>query len=80
LLIDTKYFGKLEIGADQIIFFPKGIPAFESVKEYVLLTFPDNDIYYCLQSIKEPEVAFIVVNPWDFFPGYDFEIIIGYFD
>lgn len=74
MIIDTKYFGQLEIVEDNIIIFPKGLPAFEHIREFVLLSFPDNDIYFCLQSVKQPEIAFILINPWDFFPEYNFHI------
>ena len=63
MIIDTKYFGKVEINEEKIIYFPKGIPAFEKVKEYILLPFSENNIYYCLQSVKHPDIAFIVVQP-----------------
>ena len=74
MIIDTKYFGKVEINEEKIIYFPKGIPAFEKVKEYILLPFSENNIYYCLQSVKHPDIAFIVVQPWAFFTDYSVDI------
>jgi flagellar assembly factor FliW len=74
LIIETKYFGKMEIDKNKNIYFPKGIPAFDHIREFVLLSFPDNDIYFCLQSVKKPEIAFILISPWDFFSDYDFRI------
>ena len=74
MLIDTKYFGKTEIDEKQIINFPKGLPAFEDINEFSLLAFPENNLYFCLQSTKHPEVAFLLINPWDFFPKYDIRI------
>lgn len=74
MLIDTKFFDKIEIKEDQIITFPRGLPAFEHSKEFSLFGLPENNLYFCLQSIKHPEVAFLLINPWDFFPGYDIQI------
>ena len=74
LFIDTKYFGKTEIDENQIITFPKGLPAFEDHKEFSLLALPENSLYYCLQSTTQPDIAFLLIDPWDFFPKYDIHI------
>lgn len=74
MLIETKYFGKIEIDENKIITFPKGLPAFEDSKEFSLLTLPENNLYFCLQSIEHPEVAFFLIHPWDFFSEYDIHI------
>jgi len=74
LIIETKYFGRLEIDEQQIIYFPKGIPAFENIKEYVLIPFPDSDLYFCLQSINHPDITFILIKPWAFFDDYNVDI------
>ena len=64
----------MEIDENEIVFFPKGLPAFEDIREFSLISFPDNSVYFCLQSIKHPEIAFLLIRPWDFFPGYDIVI------
>ena len=71
MLIDTKYFGRMEIKDEQVISFPGGIPAFEHIREFALIPLPGSDLYFCLQSTKEPDTAFLLVKPWDFFPEYD---------
>lgn len=74
MIIDTKYFGQMEIDEKKKIYFPKGIPAFESIKEFALIPFPDNSLYYCLQSVEQSEVAFLLIQPWAFFPEYEVDI------
>lgn len=72
--IHTKYFGMVEINPAKMITFSKGIPSFETVKEYTILDLSDNNTFHCLQSIKHPEIAFFLITPWDFFPDYDINI------
>ncbi|SJZ53271.1 flagellar assembly protein FliW [Garciella nitratireducens] len=72
--IYTKYFGNIKIDPRKIITFPKGIPAFEKSKQYVLLEIEENDNFQCLQSIENVEVAFFLIVPWNFFPDYELNI------
>lgn len=74
MIINTKYFGEIEIDESKKITFAKGLPAFEEIKEYVLIDLPDNPVFHCLQSTKQSEVAFLVIQPWDFFHDYDIDI------
>lgn len=69
-VIETKYSGKLEVAEDRLIAFEQGIPAFEDEKEFVLLPFEEGTPYYTLQSTKTVDLAFIIVNPFSFFPEY----------
>lgn len=68
--LETKYQGLIEVSEEQIIAFEKGIPAFESEMSFVLLPFEEGTPFYVLQSTKTPEVAFIVISPFDFVTGY----------
>lgn len=74
MIINTKYLGKIQIDSNKILSFPQGIPAFEDQKEFILINLPDNPIFRCLQSTQDPEIAFLVISPWDFFPDYDIHI------
>lgn len=71
--IKTKYFGEIEIEEENIIDFFQGIPGFEELKKFVLLDIPDQNNFKCLQSIEE-EVAFLLINPWEFFSNYEFDL------
>lgn len=74
MLINTKYFGKIEIDNEKVITFPNGILGLEEYKEYVLFEMPDNQKFRCLQSMEETQIAFILINPWDFFKDYDIDV------
>ena len=72
--IATNRFGELDIEESDIIHFPQGIPAFEEEREFVLLPYDENCPYYYLQSAKRSELAFLLTEPFIFFPEYTIEI------
>jgi len=64
MLIDTRHFGQIEIDEKGIIDFPEGLPGFEYVKKFVLLSNSDEDnVFWWLQSVDKPDLAFVVIDP-----------------
>ena len=74
MIIKTKYLGDMDIDENDIINFPKGLPGFEDRKEFVLLGLEGNEHFTVLQDISEQYISFLLVNPWDFYKDYEFEI------
>ena len=74
MLIQTKYLGEVKITEDQIIKFPQGILGFEYNQEFIILNIIDNDNFKILQDLKEPNIAFFIINPWDFYKGYTVDL------
>ena len=72
--IDTIRFGKLEIEDSDIIKFADGLPAFEDEHEFVVLPYGEGTPYMFLQSLATPELAFLMTDPFVFFPDYSFEL------
>ena len=72
--IETKYHGEVDITTDEIWTFTKGIPGFPQEKQFAILPLPDNDVYAILQSVETASLGFVIVNPFLFFPDYDFDI------
>ncbi len=70
----SKHFGELEIQEDHIITFPKGLIGLENNKRYVLIEFEENSMVYWLQSIEDPDLCFIVTNPYTFKPDYVLDV------
>ena len=54
--------------------FPEGIPAFESLKEFVLLINPEEAPFMWLRVLGEVDLAFVVTIPGIFCPNYEIEI------
>lgn len=59
--IKTNQFGEVEYSPEHIIKFHSGIFGFEQLKNYLLIKI-DDDFFYWLNSIDEPEIAFPLVG------------------
>lgn len=58
----------------EMVTFPKGIPGFEQLKRYVLQQTDPQAPFYFLQAADAEEVEFLLVNPFVFYPDYEFEL------
>lgn len=72
--INTLRFGELEIEEQNVVRFADGIPAFEDEHEFVVLPYEEGTPYMFLQSMTTPELAFLMTDPFVFFPDYSFEL------
>ncbi|MBP1931456.1 flagellar assembly protein FliW [Ammoniphilus resinae] len=70
--ISTLLFGEIEINKEQIIDFPSGIPGFPKENQFVFLPIPDTP-FTSMQSVSS-EVHFFVINPFEYFKDYEFDI------
>lgn len=68
----TTRFGEFEIDESRIIAFPLGIPGFPDAKRFVLLEYKEHIQW--LQAVDDPELAFIVTDPFSFFPEFSFTV------
>lgn len=68
--IKTTRFGEVEIDESRITTFPKGIVGFPIYKRFALIQTNDDGVFYWLQSVDAPELAFIVCDPHIFVPDY----------
>ncbi len=72
--VKTNRFGEIEIDDSRVVHFKDGIPAFEDEHEFVILPYDEDSPYYFMQSLKSPELAFVLTVPFLFFPDYTIEI------
>ena len=72
--IETLRFGEITIDEKKIIHFDRGIPAYSSEREFVIIPYNSESPYLFMQSIKSPDLAFFITSPYIFFPDYEFEI------
>ncbi len=66
MLINTKYFGEIDLDENKIITFEHGIMGFEEYKRYTILydlEEGDKANVSWLQSLEEPGFALPVINP-----------------
>jgi flagellar assembly factor FliW len=71
--ISTKYHGEIEINEKDIFHFEYGIPGFLDEKQFVLLPLEDSP-FVILQSVKTPELGFVMIDPFIYFKDYDFDL------
>lgn len=60
---NTTRFGSIEVEESKKITFADGILGFESLKEYILITSNDNNIFYWFQSIDDSNIAIACMDP-----------------
>lgn len=70
---ETSRFGSLEVNEEKIIYFEEGIPGFPDAKRYILIEYKDTHLKW-LQAVDDPDVAFIVSEPWVFEPEYSIRL------
>lgn len=72
--ITTLRFGELEIPDDKLIQMAKPVLGFEQLKKFCIIEGEDFEPFLWFQSVEEPSVAFIIVNPIFFNPDYHIEV------
>ena len=58
----TSRFGVLEAEEEKIINFPDGLVGFSDLKRFILIDHKDTPLKW-LQSVDDPDIAFIVASP-----------------
>lgn len=74
MLINTLKFGPLEIPENKIITMAKPVLGFEELTKFCLVELEEFKPFMWLQSVDDPGLAFIVVNPAIFYNGYRIDI------
>ena len=73
--LHTKNFGQIEIDEQKIINFPEALLGFEDEKEFVIINTEDEENpFQWLQSVRNPHLAFVIINPFLVYPNYDIVI------
>ena len=74
MLIHSTRFGELEVQESQLITFAHGLPGFPDETAFVLLPYDTDSPFAFLQSAGEPNLTFLVVEPFAIFPDYEFKL------
>jgi flagellar assembly factor FliW len=69
--VRTTRFGSVEIAEDRVITFPKGLLGFSKQTRYCLLEPGQEACFFWLQSLDDPDLAFVVTDPSMFVPEYN---------
>lgn len=74
--LTTRHFGNIEIAEEKVVTFNDGMPGFNDLRRFTLITDPDdreneNAVFYWLQSLDDPDIAFFMVNLEKLAPDYN---------
>ncbi|MDJ0761588.1 MAG: flagellar assembly protein FliW [Myxococcota bacterium] len=69
----TERFGEIEIDEGDILSLPSGIIGFPDCTKVVLLDHRENSPFRWLQSVDDPSLAFVVLDPFLIAPDYPAE-------
>ena len=75
--IETRDFGTMEIGEEQIIEFPNGIYAFEDAKKFAFIELEKGHFPAWLQCVDSVKPCFIVFDPWLICKDYEITLNSG---
>ena len=70
MIVQTSRFGAVEVDADRVISFTRGILGFPKYRQYVLIQPEPEATFYWLQSVEAADLAFVVTDPLLFVPDY----------
>ena len=69
--IQSTRFGTLLVDEERIINFRSGLLGFPEHRRFALIQTGEENYFFWLQSLDEPNLAFVVTDPAIFFKGYD---------
>jgi flagellar assembly factor FliW len=69
--IQTTRFGRITVAKDRLIEIPKGLLGFPQHTRFALIQTGEENYFFWLQCVDEPELAFVVADPTIFFRDYE---------
>ncbi|NLN75976.1 MAG: flagellar assembly protein FliW [Armatimonadetes bacterium] len=72
--IETTRFGVVEVDESALVNIPGGLLGFEEQTKYCLIQHRPSANFRWLQSTQEPSLAFVVVDPSEYFADYEIEL------
>lgn len=69
--VQTTRFGVVDLDERRIISFPAGLLGFANYRNFALLQPDEEGMFYWLQSLESPELAFVVTDPSLWVAGYE---------
>lgn len=69
LVIETTRFGRLEVEESEALRL-RGMPGFQQAERFVLMQHDTGSTFAWMISLDVPDLAFVVADPWQFFPDY----------
>jgi flagellar assembly factor FliW len=74
MIVNSSRFGQLEVPPGKVITMERSILGFEAFRRFCLVEIDELRPFLWLQSVEDPAIAFLVVNPLLIFPEYRIEV------
>ncbi|MGF7397321.1 flagellar assembly protein FliW [Thermoanaerobacterium thermosaccharolyticum] len=72
--IETKNFGLVSYNEEDVLHFDDGIPGFEGLKSFILLSVDEYTPFKWLQSLDDTDIAFVIIDPKAIVKDYKVEL------
>jgi flagellar assembly factor FliW len=69
--IQTSRFGRMTVDDQRVMTFPRGLLGFPNHSRFALIQTGAENYFFWLQSIDDPNLAFVVADPSIFFKDYE---------
>ena len=66
-------FGEIEYDPDNCLLFPEGLVGFEGLRHFIVMPNEKEGPLFWIQSVEDPQVAFVLANPTDFY--FDYKVV-----
>ncbi|MCF6265846.1 MAG: flagellar assembly protein FliW [Desulfuromusa sp.] len=66
-------FGEIEYDPENTLLFPEGLIGFEDLRDFVVMPNEKEGPLFWIQSIDDPQVAFILTDPTGFY--FDYKVV-----
>ena len=74
MFIETGRFGKVAYKKSEIIWMVRSLLGFEDYKRYIIISIKGQEPFKWLQSLDDPNLAFLAIDPLFFMPDYVVEV------
>lgn len=72
--VQTTRYGAVDVSEEDVLEFERGLFGFEDVRRWVLLEHGPKSPLRLLQAVGQPELAFVVLEPFLICPDYTLEL------
>ncbi len=63
-------FGEIEYDPDKVLHFPAGLVGLPNLKHFVVMPNKKDGPLFWIQSVEDPDIAFVLTDPTNFFLEY----------
>ena len=74
MIIQTTRFGEIDVPQECMLRFIMGLAGFPRLKKYAFFPYKEGSPFFILQAVSDPDLTFLLVDPYRFFNEYVFEL------